>query len=168
MAFGCTDETRLGAFWSCRLNQCPQRFVRNLWCPRRVAKATKEFFKRWGIRHGHSSTYHAQFNGRAEVTVKSINRLLQDNVSIDGSLNTDGVTQAMLQLCNMPERDTGVSPAQVLMGRPLRDTLLLESLFLIRTAQWTSDGGTCCLLKMRHSRFSRWKSWTLRRDTSNH
>ena len=55
--------------------------------------------------------------------MKSLKRLLIDNVGVDGSLDTDGVTRAMLQLRNTPERDTGLSPAQVLMGRQLRDAL---------------------------------------------
>ena len=52
-------------------------------------------------------------------------RLLCDNVSEGGNLNTDAVTRAMLQLRNTPEGDSGLSPAQVLMGRTLRDTLPL-------------------------------------------
>ena len=55
-------------------------------------------------------------------------RLLCDNVSEGGNLNTDAVTRAMLQLRNTPEGDSGLSPTQVLMGRTLGDTLCLSRL----------------------------------------
>ena len=62
-------------------------------------------------------------NGRAEVTVKVMKRLLMDNVDVNGSLDTDAVMRGMLQLRNTPERDTGLSPANVIFGRTLRDSL---------------------------------------------
>ena len=52
-------------------------------------------------------------------------RLLRDNIDHQGKLNTDAVTRAMLQLRNTPETDIGLSPAQVLLGRTLRDSLPL-------------------------------------------
>ena len=44
--------------------------------PEFVAKETQDFFKRWGIRHRLSSAYYAQSNGRAEVSVKAMKRLI--------------------------------------------------------------------------------------------
>ena len=93
--------------------------------PEYTSKEFQDFLKLWGVRHRLSSAYNHQSNGRAEVTVKTMKRLLCDNVSEGGNLNTDAVTRAMLQLRNTPEGDSGLSPAQVLMGRTLRDTLPL-------------------------------------------
>ena len=49
-------------------------------------------------------------------------RLLVDNVDESGNINTDAVMRGMLQLRNTPECDSGLSPAQVLLGRSLRDS----------------------------------------------
>ena len=50
-------------------------------------------------------------------------RLVMDNSTADGSLDNNGMMAGMLQLRNTPERDSGLSPAKVLLGRPLRDGL---------------------------------------------
>ena len=93
--------------------------------PEYIAKDFEDFLKTWGIKHRQSSAYNSQSNGRAEVTVKAMKRLLRDNIDHHGKLNTDAVTRAMLQLRNTPETDSGLSPAQVLLGRTLRDSLPL-------------------------------------------
>ena len=93
--------------------------------PEYMSKAYQDFIKVWGVKHRLSAAYNSQSNGRAEVTVKTMKRLLCDNVGPNGSLNTDAVTRAMLQLRNTPESDSGLSPAQILLGRTLRDTLPL-------------------------------------------
>ena len=89
-----------------------------------TSNAFQEFLKSWS-EHRLSSAYNPQSNGRAEVTVKTMKRLLSNNVGTDGSLNSDTVTRAMLQLRNTPEGDSGLSPVQILLGRTLRDTLPL-------------------------------------------
>ena len=81
------------------------------------------FAKRWGIRHRQSSAYYAQSNGRAELAVKAAKRLLRDNTSNSGELNTDGVTRALLQYRNTPLRGIEDSPAEIIFGRRLRDGL---------------------------------------------
>ena len=40
-----------------------------------------------------------------------------------GSLDHDRFLRAMLQLRNTPDPDCNISPAQIVFGRPLRDTL---------------------------------------------
>ena len=82
--------------------------------------------KTWGIKHRLASAYHPQSNGRAEVSVKAMKRLLRDNVSNDGKLDTDAVTRGILQLRNTPETDSNLSPAQILLGRTLSDSLPLR------------------------------------------
>ena len=89
--------------------------------PEFVAQETKDFYMRWGVKHRLSSAYHPQSNGRAELAVKSIKRLLEKNVTNTGDLNTDEVVCALLQFRNTPDRDCNLSPAQVLFGRQLRD-----------------------------------------------
>ena len=91
--------------------------------PEFVSKEMDDFFARWGIRHRVSSSYFPQSNGRAEVAVKSSKRLLEDNLAVDGSLDTDNMVRALLQQRNTPDRDCKLSPAEILFGRRLRDTL---------------------------------------------
>jgi hypothetical protein len=86
-----------------------------------MADATKVFLSDWNIHHRVSSAYHSQSNGRAEVAVKSAKRLLRKNLGPNGSLDTDKLLRAMLQLRNTPDPDCKVSPAEIIFGRPLRD-----------------------------------------------
>ena len=89
--------------------------------PEFTAHKTSEFLRRWGVHHRNSSAYHPQSNGRAEVAVKSMKRLLRSNTGPNGSLNTDNFLRAILQLRNTPDSDCHLSPAEVMFGRPLRD-----------------------------------------------
>ena len=60
-------------------------------------------------------------NCRAEVAVKTVKRLLIDNTGPSGTLDTDAFHRAMLQYRNTPDKETGISPAQCIFGRPIRD-----------------------------------------------
>ena len=91
--------------------------------PEFIAGATKDFLKRWKINHRISSAYHPQSNGRAEVAVKTAKRLLRTNVGQNGSLDNDKLLRALLQLRNTPDPDCNLSPAQIIFGRPIRDSL---------------------------------------------
>ena len=91
--------------------------------PEFTSSETEEFLQRWGVRHRISSAYCPQSNGRAEVAVRVIKRLLEENMDKNGNLNNDQVARALLQQRNTPDKDCGLSPAQVLFGRQLRDTL---------------------------------------------
>ena len=91
--------------------------------PEFTAGITQDFLRVWGVRHRVSSAYFPQSNGRAEVAVKTAKRLLMSNTGPTGSLDHDRFLRAMLQLRNTPDPDCNVSPAQILFGRPLRDTL---------------------------------------------
>eukprot|EP00111_Clytia_hemisphaerica_P024151 TCONS_00071197-protein len=79
------------------------------------------FLKTWGIRHRISSAYFPQSNGRAESAVKVMKRILATNFSPSGSLNTDGLTKALLLHRNTPPPDMGVSPSELLFGRNITD-----------------------------------------------
>jgi len=91
--------------------------------PEFVSAEATDFYCRWGVTHRISSAYFPQSNGRAEVAVKLTKRLLEDNVDANGNLNTDKVVRALLQQRNTPDRDCQLSPAQIIFGRTLRDTM---------------------------------------------
>ena len=95
--------------------------------PEFVANATEIFLQHWGVSHRLSSAYHQQSNGRAEVAIKSAKRLLKSNTGPSGTLDTDRFLRAMMQLCNTPDPDCNISPAQIVFGRPLRDTFAFTS-----------------------------------------
>ena len=50
-----------------------------------------------------------------------VKRLIADNTGPGGSLNTDAVLRALLQYRNTPDPFTGLSPAEVVFGRQIRD-----------------------------------------------
>ena len=54
-------------------------------------------------------------------------RLLTENTGVKGSIHTDGVAKALLQYRNTPLRDINKSPAELALGRELRDTLPLPT-----------------------------------------
>ena len=91
--------------------------------PEFTAGESKDFYQRWGVKHRISSAYHPQSNGRAELAVKITKRLLENNTGPNGELNTDKVVCALLQQRNTPDRDCGLSPAEIIFGHPLRDGL---------------------------------------------
>ena len=75
------------------------------------------------MRWRQSSAYYLQSNGRAELAVKVAKRILHDNIGTYGSIDNDKVTRALLQFRKTPAQDIGLSPAQMLYGRTLRDCL---------------------------------------------
>ena len=91
--------------------------------PEFIAGETQDFLKRWGVNHRLSSAYNPRSNGRAEVAVKSMKRLLQDNVKPDGQIDSESYVRAILQFRNTPDSQNGISPSEVVFGRQLRDVL---------------------------------------------
>ena len=91
--------------------------------PEYKSKEFGEFLTRWGVKLRMSSAYHPSSNGRAEVAVKATKRAMRDNIGPDGRLNGDKFARALMLLRNTPDRETGLSPAEVLLGRRLRDAL---------------------------------------------
>ena len=53
--------------------------------------------------------------------MKSMKRLITDNTSASGELDTEKFMRAMLQYRNNPNPDTKLSPAQTVFGRQIRD-----------------------------------------------
>ena len=89
--------------------------------PEFTAFTTEHFLRKWGVHHRVSSAYLPQPNWRAEVAVKTAKKLLVANVSPNGDLNSGSFLRAILQLRNTPDPDCGMSPAEIVFGRPLRD-----------------------------------------------
>ena len=86
-----------------------------------VSAATRSFFKHWGIRHRLSSMAFPHSNTRAELGVKSCKRMIRDNTGPKGELDIDKFARALLQYRNTPMQGIGLSPAQILFGREIRD-----------------------------------------------
>jgi len=94
------------------------------------------FNRDWNLLKTHrlSSAYNPQSNGKAEVAVKSAKRLLLSNTGASGSLDTGRFLRAMMQFRNTPDRDCELSPAEIVFGRPLRDSFA----FAIRLEKFTN------------------------------
>ena len=62
-------------------------------------------------------------NCRAEVGVKTVKRLTINNTGPGGNLDVDTFQKAMLQYRNTPDKDTKLSPAMCIFGRPVKDLI---------------------------------------------
>ena len=91
--------------------------------PQFASHEFKQFLENWGVQHRVSSVEYPQSNGRAEVGVKSAKRIIHDNASRNGSLDNDNAARAILQYRNTPIPEVGLSPAQMLLHRQLRDSI---------------------------------------------
>ena len=89
------------------------------------ASDVKEFLARWKVDHVTSSASYPQGNGRAELAVKTAKRILRNNTS-NGSLNCDKASRALLQFRNTPIKHVGLSPAQLLFHRNIRDGIPVD------------------------------------------
>ena len=85
------------------------------------ASDVKEFLNTWKVSHITSSASYPQSNGRAELAVKTAKRILQENTGPGGSLNCDKASRALLQFRNTPIKHIGLSPAQIVFHRNIRD-----------------------------------------------
>ena len=85
--------------------------------PQFSCKAFQDFAKEWGFQHTLSSPTHAQSNGKAEAAIKNVKKLLKKC----GAIN-DEFWRGMLAIRNTPV-SSGKSPAQLLLGRSLHDSL---------------------------------------------
>ena len=89
--------------------------------PEFTASATGTYLREIGTHHRLSSVAFAHSNCRAELGVKTVKRLLTDNVGPNGNLNNNAFHRALLQYKNTPDRDTKLSPAMCVFGHQIRD-----------------------------------------------
>ncbi|XP_064106806.1 uncharacterized protein K02A2.6-like [Macrobrachium nipponense] len=94
------------------------------------------FFRRWGVKVRLSSAQYPQSNGRAEAAVKSAKRLLRENTSKGGALESDKMALAILQYLNRPLREISKSPSQLAMSRQLRDGVPTARRHLLVDRYW--------------------------------
>ena len=104
--------------------------------PQFTSAEFQDFLKICDIRHRRSSAYYPQSNGRAELAVKTAKRLLENNTAPNGSLNTTQFLRAMMQYRNTPIKELGLSPAQLLFHRQLRDAIPTHPKLLRPHKQW--------------------------------
>ena len=88
------------------------------------SQETRSFLKSWGVTHVRlASAYYLQSNGRAEAAVRTAKRITKGNTGHRGNLNTDAVSKALMQYRNTPIKGAGASPAQLMLGRNIRDSV---------------------------------------------
>ena len=86
--------------------------------------------------HRLSSAYDPHGNIRAEFWVKSMKRLLRNNISPGASLDTDAFSRAIMEYQYPPDRDTGCSHAQIVFGHPIHDFIpMVKGSYLVKP-QW--------------------------------
>ena len=81
--------------------------------PQYTSEVWKDFCRRFDIRHTTSSPYHPQGNGHAERAVQTAKSILKQEDPL----------LALMCYRATPTSSTGVSPAEMLMGRKIRTTL---------------------------------------------
>ena len=91
--------------------------------PHYVADETKKFLDQYGIKHRLTSVANPHANSRAEIAVKSAKRMLRENVGMNGSIDNVSMSRALMVHRNTPDPDTGLSPAELLIGRKLKGFL---------------------------------------------
>ena len=91
--------------------------------PQFKSKAFSDFLTTWGVHYRKSSVEYPQSNGRAELGVKAAKRVILDNSSPNGSLDTDKAACTIMQYRNTPLPYINLSPSQILFRRQLRDYL---------------------------------------------
>ena len=77
-----------------------------------------DFMHRWGVSHEMSSPHFPQSNGLAESAVKSLKHLVAKTTE-NGNIDDEKFDRGLLELRKCPRQD-GRSPAQVVLGHPLR------------------------------------------------
>ena len=81
----------------------------------------EKFLQTWGVKHRVSLDYNPNSNLRAKIAVKTAKRMLIISTKSDGSPIWNKVYQAALQ--HRKTAGLGLSPAQLIFARPIKDFL---------------------------------------------
>ena len=101
-----------------------------------MAYETQKFLQDYGVHHRVSSVAFPHSNQRAELGCKSIKRMIRENTGPGGTLNSDKFLRAVMTYRNTADRDIGLSPAQIIFGRNLRDFMPSPLLRLKVAPEW--------------------------------
>ena len=105
-----------------------------------VSDQFKKILEQYGVHHRVTSVGFPHANTRAEVAVKTAKRLLRANIPPSGKLNGVALSRALMQYRNTPDRDSGLSPSELLLGRKLKDFLPFrkpkDSLWKLTSQKW--------------------------------
>ena len=85
--------------------------------PQFVAREFEDFCKANGIQHVRVAPYHPASNGLAERAVCTFKEGLKKQTT--GSLS-DHITRLLFEYCRTRHTITGISPAELMFGRPIR------------------------------------------------
>ena len=87
--------------------------------PEFTVSTTQKFLKDWSVHHRLSSVAFPHSNCQAEIGVKAMKRIIINNASPDGTLDTDSLQRTVLQYRNCPDANTGLSPHNVFLADTL-------------------------------------------------
>ena len=87
------------------------------------AKSIQSFLKRWGIHQWNLFRYSPLSNGHAEVAVKGAKWHLINTISANGTLDTEKMVRAILTLRDTSDPTCKLSPAKVIFGQCLCQSL---------------------------------------------
>ena len=79
----------------------------------------RDFLVTWKVKHDLSTPHFPRSNGHAEASVKAMKHLIIKCKPQGNLLEDDEFTKGVIELRNTPRID-GLSPAKILLGRPLR------------------------------------------------
>jgi len=81
------------------------------------------FCEKWGIEHITSSPHMSRSNGVAEEAVKEMKKIIRASVSQAGVLDRQTTVAGLMMFRNTPRSPTNLSPAQIIFGQDMRDSL---------------------------------------------
>lgn len=90
--------------------------------PQFTSKEFRKFMAAKGIKHYMGAPYHPQTNGLAERSVQTVKKSLKRQENSKDDMDSK-LAKFLMSYRNTPHTSTGKSPAEMLLGRPLRSNL---------------------------------------------
>ena len=104
--------------------------------PQFKSEQFKRFLYSWGVEeHTVSSAYFPHSNIRAETAAMTAKRLIRNNRGSDGTSNRDKIYKVIMihrNHRNTYDAEWKFSPAQLIFGRPIIDSLPIKPVFSTR------------------------------------